>query len=151
MYEQQDPFKLTDFVTMSYFLNQFLYKAVLNNLFGKLNLDSEIIILFFFNYKNLTIKKLIFLYFLINIYSLNSSDIKSVSNNPLFTSLHTLLMAIYRRDCRRSFCPDGHWLAKLSTQCHCRTQDKKISQEYDFYFDKFKQKKTGGASVGFPC
>ncbi|XP_043282173.1 ubiquitin-protein ligase E3B isoform X2 [Venturia canescens] len=72
MYEQQDPFKLTDFVTMSYFLNQFLYKAVLNNLF----------------------------------------DVKTVSNNPLFTSLHTLLMAIYRRDCRRSFCPDGHWLAK---------------------------------------
>lgn len=35
MYEQQEPFKLTDFVTMSYFLNQFLYKAVLNNLFGE--------------------------------------------------------------------------------------------------------------------
>lgn len=34
MYEQQDPFKLSDFVTISYFLNQFLYKAVLNNLFG---------------------------------------------------------------------------------------------------------------------
>lgn len=34
MYEQQDPFKLGDFVTISYFLNQFLYKAVLNNLFG---------------------------------------------------------------------------------------------------------------------
>jgi len=35
MYEHQDPFKLTDFITMSYFLNQFLYKAVLTNLFGK--------------------------------------------------------------------------------------------------------------------
>lgn len=34
MYEQQEPFKLCDFVTISYFLNQFLYKAVLNNLFG---------------------------------------------------------------------------------------------------------------------
>lgn len=72
MYEQQDPFKLSDFVTISYFLNQFLYKAVLNNLV----------------------------------------DVKSVSTDPLFTSLHTLLMAIYRRDCRRTFCPDGHWLAK---------------------------------------
>lgn len=39
-----------------------------------------------------------------------------MANNPLFTSLHTLLMAIYRRDCRRSFCPDGHWLAKVSRQ-----------------------------------
>lgn len=37
MYEQQDPFKLTDFITMSYFLNQFLYKAVLTNLFGKIS------------------------------------------------------------------------------------------------------------------
>ncbi|XP_076654428.1 ubiquitin-protein ligase E3B isoform X2 [Halictus rubicundus] len=72
MYEHQEPFKLSDFVTISYFLNQFLYKAVLNNLF----------------------------------------DQKSVPTNPLFTSLHTLLMAIYRRDCRRTFCPDGHWLAK---------------------------------------
>ncbi|XP_054008078.1 ubiquitin-protein ligase E3B isoform X2 [Hylaeus anthracinus] len=77
MYEQQEPFKITDFVTISYFLNQFLYKAVLNNLFV-----------------------------------LDVPDVKSVPNNPLFTSLHTLLMAIYRRDCRRTFCPDGHWLAK---------------------------------------
>ncbi|XP_078045060.1 ubiquitin-protein ligase E3B [Augochlora pura] len=76
MYEHQDPFKLSDFVTISYFLNQFLYKAVLNNLF-------------------------------------DIPDPKSVPTNPLFTSLHTLLMAIYRRDCRRTFCPDGHWLAKL--------------------------------------
>ncbi|XP_012282275.1 ubiquitin-protein ligase E3B isoform X2 [Orussus abietinus] len=75
MYEQQDPFRLADFITMSYFLNQFLYKAVLSNLF-------------------------------------DVTDVKSVSSNPLFTSLHTLLMAIYRRDCRRSFCPEGHWLAK---------------------------------------
>lgn len=41
MYEQQDPFKLTDFITMSYFLNQFLYKAVLTNLFGKISVMSD--------------------------------------------------------------------------------------------------------------
>lgn len=41
MYEQQDPFKLTDFVTMSYFLNQFLYKAVLNNLFGNYHVIKQ--------------------------------------------------------------------------------------------------------------
>lgn len=41
MYEQQDPFKLTDFITMSYFLNQFLYKAVLTNLFGKISVVSD--------------------------------------------------------------------------------------------------------------
>lgn len=37
---------------------------------------------------------------------------KSAPGNPLFASLHTLLLAIYRRDCRRTFCPEGHWLAK---------------------------------------
>lgn len=35
MYEQQHPFKLPDFVQMSGFLNVFLYKAVMGNLFGK--------------------------------------------------------------------------------------------------------------------
>lgn len=34
MYEQQNPFKLTDFIVLSSFLNTFLYKAVLGNLFG---------------------------------------------------------------------------------------------------------------------
>lgn len=37
MYEQQHPFKLSDFIVMSGFLNVFLYKAVLGNLFGKCN------------------------------------------------------------------------------------------------------------------
>lgn len=46
MYEQQDPFKLSDFVTISYFLNQFLYKAVLNNLFGGY---YNLCIIFFYN------------------------------------------------------------------------------------------------------
>lgn len=46
MYEQQDPFKLSDFVTISYFLNQFLYKAVLNNLFGAC---YNLCIIFFYN------------------------------------------------------------------------------------------------------
>lgn len=35
MYEQQNPFKVSDFVVMSNFLNLFLYRAVLGNLFGK--------------------------------------------------------------------------------------------------------------------
>lgn len=34
MYEQQNPFQLMDFIVMSSFLNMFLYKAVLGNLFG---------------------------------------------------------------------------------------------------------------------
>lgn len=34
MYEQQNPFKISDFLVLSNFLNTFLYKAVLGNLFG---------------------------------------------------------------------------------------------------------------------
>ncbi|XP_067010981.1 ubiquitin-protein ligase E3B isoform X2 [Anabrus simplex] len=72
MYEQQKPFRLSDYVAMSYFLNHFLYKAVLANLF----------------------------------------DVKSLNTNLLFQSTHTLLMVLYRRDCRRNYTPDHHWLIK---------------------------------------
>nr|CAD7199399.1 unnamed protein product [Timema douglasi] len=72
MYEQQKPFRLVDYVKMSYFLNHFLYKGVLGNLL----------------------------------------DVKSLNTNALFQSTHTLLMVLYRRDCRRSYTPDNHWLVK---------------------------------------
>lgn len=35
MYEKQSPFKLSDFIVMSNFLNLFIYKAVVGNLLGK--------------------------------------------------------------------------------------------------------------------
>ncbi|XP_031779888.1 ubiquitin-protein ligase E3B isoform X3 [Nasonia vitripennis] len=72
MYEQQDPFKLSDLICLSNFLNQFLYTMILDDSFHP---ETE-------------------------------------CYNPLFTSLHTLLMAIYRRDCQKKFCDDDHWLAK---------------------------------------
>jgi len=31
-------------------------------------------------------------------------------SSSLFRSCRTLLMVLYRRDCRRSFAPAGHWL-----------------------------------------
>lgn len=39
-------------------------------------------------------------------------DAKSVNGNGLFGSLHALLQVLYRRDCRRSYTPPGHWLAR---------------------------------------
>ncbi|PNF41016.1 hypothetical protein B7P43_G08820 [Cryptotermes secundus] len=72
MYEQQKPFRLTDYVNMSTFLNHFLYKGVLGNLF----------------------------------------DVKGLGSNVLFQSAHTLLMVLYRRDCRRSYTIDSHWIIK---------------------------------------
>ncbi|XP_014290363.1 ubiquitin-protein ligase E3B [Halyomorpha halys] len=73
MYEEQNPFKLNDFICMSSFLNMFLYKGILNNLF----------------------------------------DMKSgTCGNSLFNALHNLLLVLYRRDSRRSYCPPNHWLIK---------------------------------------
>lgn len=36
MYEQQTPFQMTDYIGLSYFLNNFLYKAIQANSFGKM-------------------------------------------------------------------------------------------------------------------
>ncbi|XP_053625281.1 ubiquitin-protein ligase E3B [Plodia interpunctella] len=72
MYEQQEPFKLQDFINMSLFLNMFVYKSIMGQLF----------------------------------------DLKSIQSNELFNSLHTLLLVLYRRDCRRSYTPANHWLVR---------------------------------------
>jgi ubiquitin-protein ligase E3 B len=37
---------------------------------------------------------------------------KGLNVNPLFQSAHTFLMVLYRRDCRRSYTVDNHWLIK---------------------------------------
>lgn len=33
-----------------------------------------------------------------------------INSIPLFNSMHTLLLCLYRRDCRRPFAPKNHWL-----------------------------------------
>ncbi|XP_049867026.1 ubiquitin-protein ligase E3B [Pectinophora gossypiella] len=72
MYEQQNPFKLQDFINMSQFLNLFVYKSIMGQLF----------------------------------------DLKNIQSNELFSSLHTLLLVLYRRDCRRPYTPPNHWLVR---------------------------------------
>lgn len=39
-------------------------------------------------------------------------DLKTIQSNELFSSLHTLLLVLYRRDCRRSYTPANHWLVR---------------------------------------
>lgn len=70
MYEQQEPFQMTDYTGLSYFLNNFLYKTIQDNIF----------------------------------------EPRLVSAEPLFVAMHTLLLCLYRRDCRRPFAPTNHWL-----------------------------------------
>ncbi|EDW19516.2 LOW QUALITY PROTEIN: uncharacterized protein Dmoj_GI13828 [Drosophila mojavensis] len=70
MYTEQNPFRLNDYVMLTYFLNNILYKLINDNIMGARNVVS----------------------------------------NPVFVSLHTLLLCLYRRDCRRPFTPANHWL-----------------------------------------
>lgn len=72
MYEQQAMFKLNDYIVLSQFLNNLLYKTVHENIY----------------------------------------ETKVVFNCPLFVSMHTLLLCLYRRDNRRQFAPDNHWIIK---------------------------------------
>ncbi|XP_037932365.1 ubiquitin-protein ligase E3B [Teleopsis dalmanni] len=70
MYTEQKPFLLNDYVMLTYFLNNLLYRLINDNVLGT----------------------------------------KSVTQCPIFISLHTLLLCLYRRDSRRSFTPTNHWL-----------------------------------------
>lgn len=72
MYEQQALFSLNDYIVLSHFLNNLLYKTVNENIY----------------------------------------ETKVVFNCPLFVSMHTLLLCLYRRDNRRAFAPDNHWIIK---------------------------------------
>lgn len=71
MYEQQAMFSLNDYIVMSSFLNNLLYKTVHD------------------------------------VY-----ETKVVFSCPLFVSMHTLLLCLYRRDNRRAFAPENHWIIK---------------------------------------
>ncbi|KAL7047920.1 hypothetical protein ACKWTF_003149 [Chironomus riparius] len=72
MYEQEKTFSIQDYIVLSHFLNNLLYKTVNDNIY----------------------------------------DVKVVFNCPLFVSMHTLLLCLYRRDNRRRFAPENHWIIK---------------------------------------
>ncbi|RWS25410.1 ubiquitin-protein ligase E3B-like protein, partial [Leptotrombidium deliense] len=42
----------------------------------------------------------------------NLIDLKNIAQNQLLQSTHTLLMVLYKRDCRRNYAPVDHWLIK---------------------------------------
>lgn len=110
MYEEQKPFTLLEFCNVSSFLNHFMFKAIWNGLAGRHYFDCGCIFM--------TSDCLYVLYFLC-IFFLRATDASSfhsygssASNYNLFHAAHTLLMVVYRRDCRRPFAPKDHWLVK---------------------------------------
>ncbi|XP_059216433.1 ubiquitin-protein ligase E3B [Stomoxys calcitrans] len=71
MYTEQKCFQLNDFVMLTYFLNNILYRIINEDIFG---------------------------------------TTKNITQTPVFVSLHTLMLCLYKRDCRRRFTPPNHWL-----------------------------------------
>ena len=41
-----------------------------------------------------------------------ASDVKVAEKDQVFQSIHSLLMVLYERDCRRSFSQPNHWLIR---------------------------------------
>ncbi|XP_032084909.1 ubiquitin-protein ligase E3B [Thamnophis elegans] len=72
VYEEQISFKLEELVTISSFLNSFVFKMIWDGILE--------------NAKGETLE--------------------------LFHSVHSWLMVLYERDCRRRFAPEDHWLRK---------------------------------------
>ncbi|XP_032802934.2 ubiquitin-protein ligase E3B isoform X2 [Petromyzon marinus] len=72
LYEEQVSFKLEELVTISSFLNTFVFKMIWDGI-----LESE-----------------------------------KTDRSQLFASVHSWLMTLYERDCRRRFAPEDHWLKK---------------------------------------
>nr|XP_018915602.1 PREDICTED: ubiquitin-protein ligase E3B [Bemisia tabaci] len=70
--------------------------------------------------------------FLFKVISNNFFDTKNLSlSDGLFHSSHSLLMILYRRDCRRNFTPPSHWLIrdlKVSAFMNDLDKNKKTSQ-----------------------
>jgi hypothetical protein len=128
MYELQKPFVLRDYILMSSFLNIFLYKGISQNLFGEKPIN------FFFILLNK--------YLFINLNILDIQDTTS-SSNSLFRSCRTLLMVLYRRDCRRSFAPTGHWLIgdlKTSSFFNELKKGRKIYSVLNFFLFNYTKK-----------
>ncbi|XP_028967961.1 ubiquitin-protein ligase E3B [Galendromus occidentalis] len=65
-----------------------------------------------FSLKDLCVMSAFLNILLFKIISNQLLDLKSISCCPLFACCHSLLMLLYRRDSRRSFTPEDHWLVK---------------------------------------
>lgn len=98
MYEEQKPFTLSEFCAVSAFLNNFVFKAIWTGLVGKKSIFCT------------ACNKFTEVYILPDKILFHCTG--TASNYNLFLAAHTLLMVLYRRDCRRPFTPNDHWLIK---------------------------------------
>lgn len=113
VYEEQISFKLEELVTISSFLNSFVFKMIWDGILGK-SLGEAVALpppQFYgagvFAERRGGGKP-----------SLREAVFFSAAENAkgetleLFHSVHSWLMVLYERDCRRRFAPEDHWLRK---------------------------------------
>lgn len=107
VYEEQTSFKIEELITISSFLNTFVYKMIWDGILGECvwcHWFLKVTMALIWKGKGFLLKKLFCILCLIE----NAKGEKL----ELFHSVHGWLMVLYERDCRRRFTPDDHWLRK---------------------------------------
>lgn len=105
VYEEQTSFKIEELITISSFLNTFVYKMIWDGILGECAFSPNLT-----SYNDDVQLKCDVL--------INTSIVLFLIENAkgekleLFHSVHGWLMVLYERDCRRRFTPDEHWLRK---------------------------------------
>lgn len=110
VYEEQISFKLEELVTISSFLNSFVFKMIWDGILGKSlggqqwpSSCSSFTGLLCLGETGSLLSEAGFL--------LAAENAKG-ETLELFHSVHSWLMVLYERDCRRRFAPEEHWLRK---------------------------------------
>lgn len=96
VYEEQTSFKIEELITISSFLNTFVYKMIWDGILGECVLPGGV-------------RRAVQMFR--TSLSCRTENAKG-EKLELFHSVHGWLMVLYERDCRRRFTPDDHWLRK---------------------------------------
>ncbi|KAJ0067507.1 hypothetical protein NL108_007981, partial [Boleophthalmus pectinirostris] len=98
VYEEQTSFKIEELLTISSFLNTFVFKMIWDGILGK-----------YVSLYNIALSQISNFCILLFIFAVENAKGEKLE---LFHSVHGWLMVLYERDCRRRFTPDDHWLRK---------------------------------------
>lgn len=105
VYEEQISFKMEELITISSFLNTFVYKMIWDGILGELPFSSSV------SFHSIVQDRVCVcagMNVVCDVFVENAKGEKL----DLFHSVHGWLMVLYERDCRRRFTPDEHWLRK---------------------------------------
>jgi len=120
MFDQQKVFKVEDYVHMSHFLNQFVFKTIWGGLICTYSLTRNILLVIF-RFVYIYSIKYYLLYVLVwtrqNVFPhlhvfLFTTAVNTASSSELFTATRGLLMILYESDSRHGYTTPDHWLIR---------------------------------------